>query len=473
MLSNHPNCLGGNGPSASSDLIGDVDGPASATDNAVARFDGTTGKLIQNSAVTIDDSGNITPSGSVHGANGSAANPSFAFNSDQNTGLYRIGADNLGVAANGAKVLDIATTGLTVTGALGASSLTSPASTNLTLGTGTYGTALTVASATGNVGIGVTSPNTIFEVSGRISATDNQGANRRSLNIESNTSAQTFASINAYNYNNSTARNLVLNESGGNVGIGTTSPAGLLDVSTSNIGTDNSVFFRNTETTDANSGVRAFAQVGGPNAGDPRFVFSILATRDWCVGIDNSDSDKFKIGTDSTVGTDPKLTISPTTGDVSLSSTTAGASNAGALVVAGGLATGAASYIGGALSIAAGGNFIVGSGATTGQSNIQFGNSGGGSQIGVESNAGGSLATGSTVYATVVGSYTNTALQLFTNSTVRLTISNTGAATFAGDVTVTGALKLGNAYVVGAVVGTGSITIQDSTGTTYRIPVLV
>lgn len=38
---------------------GDVDGPASSTDNAVARFDGTTGKLIQNSTVTIDDNGNV------------------------------------------------------------------------------------------------------------------------------------------------------------------------------------------------------------------------------------------------------------------------------------------------------------------------------------------------------------------------------------------------------------------------------
>lgn len=34
---------------------GDVVGPASATDNAIARFDSTTGKLIQNSAVTIAD----------------------------------------------------------------------------------------------------------------------------------------------------------------------------------------------------------------------------------------------------------------------------------------------------------------------------------------------------------------------------------------------------------------------------------
>lgn len=40
---------------------GDVVGPASATDNAVVRFDGATGKLVQNSAVTIaDTTGNIT-----------------------------------------------------------------------------------------------------------------------------------------------------------------------------------------------------------------------------------------------------------------------------------------------------------------------------------------------------------------------------------------------------------------------------
>jgi hypothetical protein len=40
---------------------GDVVGPGSATDNAIARFDTTTGKLIQNSAVTIaDTTGHIT-----------------------------------------------------------------------------------------------------------------------------------------------------------------------------------------------------------------------------------------------------------------------------------------------------------------------------------------------------------------------------------------------------------------------------
>jgi hypothetical protein len=45
--------------------LGDVVGPAAATDNALARFDTTTGKLIQSSLVTIDDNGNIDTPGSV------------------------------------------------------------------------------------------------------------------------------------------------------------------------------------------------------------------------------------------------------------------------------------------------------------------------------------------------------------------------------------------------------------------------
>ncbi|NRA40231.1 MAG: hypothetical protein HRU15_18950, partial [Planctomycetes bacterium] len=43
-----------------SDLLGgDVDGPGTATDNALARYDTATGKLIQNSTVTLDDSANV------------------------------------------------------------------------------------------------------------------------------------------------------------------------------------------------------------------------------------------------------------------------------------------------------------------------------------------------------------------------------------------------------------------------------
>lgn len=48
---------------------GDVVGPASATDNAIARFDATTGKLIQNSAVTISDTGDMSGVASLGVAN--------------------------------------------------------------------------------------------------------------------------------------------------------------------------------------------------------------------------------------------------------------------------------------------------------------------------------------------------------------------------------------------------------------------
>jgi hypothetical protein len=68
---------------------GDVSGPASSTDNALAKFDGTTGKIIQNSSITLSDAGalqnvnevnfDVTPSGVVGGAG------SLSWNSDDNT----------------------------------------------------------------------------------------------------------------------------------------------------------------------------------------------------------------------------------------------------------------------------------------------------------------------------------------------------------------------------------------------------
>jgi hypothetical protein len=56
---------------------------------------------------------------------------------------------------------------------------------------------------------------------------------------------------------------------------------------------------------------------------------------------------------------------------------------------------------------------------------------------------------------------------LRTNNTTALTLDSSQRTILSG------ALRLNNAYVAGAVVGTGYVTIQDSTGTTYRVPVLV
>lgn len=40
--------------------IGDVFGPGSSTDNAIARFDGTDGKTLQNSNATLSDEGKLS-----------------------------------------------------------------------------------------------------------------------------------------------------------------------------------------------------------------------------------------------------------------------------------------------------------------------------------------------------------------------------------------------------------------------------
>jgi len=52
---------------------GDVSGPSSSTDNALARFDGATGKLIQNSLGTIDDVGVLTVPSAIINTDASAS----------------------------------------------------------------------------------------------------------------------------------------------------------------------------------------------------------------------------------------------------------------------------------------------------------------------------------------------------------------------------------------------------------------
>lgn len=84
-----------------------VVGPASATDNAITRFDGTTGKIIQNSGVLIDDTGHIAIIAGTVGA------PSIAPTGDSNTGIYSSAADTLDISTGGTNRLSINGTAVT------------------------------------------------------------------------------------------------------------------------------------------------------------------------------------------------------------------------------------------------------------------------------------------------------------------------------------------------------------------------
>jgi hypothetical protein len=75
-------------------------------------------KVLDVATTGLGVTGTLSASGVASLADGAVGTPGLNFTSDTNSGVYRIGADNVGVAVNGAKVLDVATTGLTVTGAL-------------------------------------------------------------------------------------------------------------------------------------------------------------------------------------------------------------------------------------------------------------------------------------------------------------------------------------------------------------------
>lgn len=70
------------GSSASWDTLsaGDVVGPASSTDNAITRFDGTTGKTVQGSTVTLADNGQITNNTNIVWTNQHTAGGPFVAN---------------------------------------------------------------------------------------------------------------------------------------------------------------------------------------------------------------------------------------------------------------------------------------------------------------------------------------------------------------------------------------------------------
>jgi hypothetical protein len=111
---------------------GDVNGPGSATDNAIVRFDGTGGKTVQNSTVIVGDTGAITGVESLK--------------SSTSGGLAIIGSGGTTVATFGPG----AGTGVAFnsSGLTGVNSVTAASATDLTLSGGSTGASLVLGQGT-------------------------------------------------------------------------------------------------------------------------------------------------------------------------------------------------------------------------------------------------------------------------------------------------------------------------------------
>lgn len=75
---------------------GDVVGPASATENAIALFDGTTGKIIKNSTFTLDETNSVARFNPVTGGSGTNYNSNF-FGLNAGSGSSSVNSNYFGV----------------------------------------------------------------------------------------------------------------------------------------------------------------------------------------------------------------------------------------------------------------------------------------------------------------------------------------------------------------------------------------
>lgn len=216
------------------------------------------------------------------------------------------------------------------------------------------------------------------------------------------------------------------------------SVAGNVSAAASSSGGTVQLVAQNTSNT-ANSAARALITVAGSSAADPYVLYDISGVTDWAEGVDNSDSDKFKISASAALGTSDALTI-----DSSLNTTFGGSVTATTTIDAGGNITATKSASGANVDVKAT------NGSNTASSNARL----------VASVAGASANDPVTLYD--VNGVTNWISGIDNSDSDKFKISSSAALGTNDRLTIdtSGNVTVGGTVTVGALGGTG---VVDST----------
>jgi len=86
---------------------GDVNGPASSTNTALVRWNGVTGKLIEDGTILEDGSGNLTLVNSIANGAGLIGTPSYTFTGDLDTGMWHSAANTVDFSTNALRAFQL------------------------------------------------------------------------------------------------------------------------------------------------------------------------------------------------------------------------------------------------------------------------------------------------------------------------------------------------------------------------------
>lgn len=328
------------------DAGGDVVGPVSSVNNAIVRFDGTTGKIIQDytsGAPTISDTGLLLMSSDIDLGGNDLLNVGASGNDWTQNDLTLNGG-----AAN--QTLTVETTGV---GASARFRLIVPANNTNSFagliqfregsGDGTAGNMkynltydalnnrhrLESVDIDGSQTVGdvwrIADGTNDMQFLGVLLASDGDSTNP-AYSFTSDPNHGMFVSgtvlgwaINGQRMtlNGNSTLDLQSNASGGIINVGAAGndwTANQLKLDTANSGGENRFQLNNLSNT-ASSTSRLFIGVGGASAGDPFIAFTVAAVLSWSIGIDNSDSDSFVISRSGNLGV-PQLRIDETSVDL-------------------------------------------------------------------------------------------------------------------------------------------------------------